>query len=87
MIRRAPPLTKSPFSPERAALRALLAETRDKAKISQEKLAERLGRPQSFIAKYERGERRIEVTEFVAIARALDADPVALLRKLLKKIG
>jgi transcriptional regulator with XRE-family HTH domain len=86
MIRRALALSKSPFTPERAALRALLAETRDAAGISQEKLAKKLGRPQSFIAKYEVGERRIEVTEFIAIARALDADPVALLRKLLKKL-
>jgi predicted transcriptional regulator len=87
MIRRAPTLSKSPFSAERAALRTLLAETRDAVGISQEKLAKKLGRPQSFIAKYEVGERRIEVTEFIAIARAMDADPVALLRKLLKKIG
>jgi hypothetical protein len=34
------------------------------------------GRPQSFIAKYEGGERRIDVIEFIAIARALGADPV-----------
>jgi transcriptional regulator with XRE-family HTH domain len=41
-------------------------------------LAKKLGRPQSFIAKYEGGERRIDVIEFVAIARALGADPVKL---------
>jgi transcriptional regulator with XRE-family HTH domain len=87
MIRRASPLSKSPFSPERAALRDLLAETREASGIRQDKLAERLGRHQSFIAKYEAGERRIEVTEFIAIARAMNADPVALLRKLLKRIG
>ena len=87
MIRHAPSLSRSPFTPERAALRALLAETRDAAGVSQEKLAKKLGRPQSFIAKYEVGDRRIEVTEFIAIARALGTDPVSLLRKLLKKIG
>jgi len=36
--------------------------------------------PQSFIAKYEGGERRIDVVEFIAIARALGADPVKLFR-------
>ena len=35
---------------------------------------------QSFIAKYEGGERRIDVVEFIAIARALGADPVKLFR-------
>jgi hypothetical protein len=39
-----------------------------------------LGRPQSFIAKYEGGERRIDVVEFIAIAEALSADPIKLFR-------
>ena len=43
-------------------------------------MAKKLGRPQSFIAKYEGGERRIDVIEFIEIARALDADPVRLFR-------
>jgi transcriptional regulator with XRE-family HTH domain len=43
-------------------------------------LAKKLGRPQSFVAKYEGGERRIDVVGFVAIARALDADPVKVFR-------
>ena len=85
--RRAPPLSKSPYSTERAALRAVLIEARDAAGMRQKTLAKKLGRSQSFIAKYEAGDRRIEVTEFVAISRAMGADPVALLRKLLKKIG
>jgi transcriptional regulator with XRE-family HTH domain len=34
----------------------------------------------SFIAKYEGGERRIDVVEFIAIVRALGADPVKLFR-------
>lgn len=87
MSRRALPLSKSPYSVDRAALRALLVETRDAKGINQQELAKKLGKHQSFIAKYERGERRIEVVEFLAIARAMNADPVALLRKLLKKIG
>jgi hypothetical protein len=40
--------------------------------------------PQSFIAKYERGERRLDVVEFVAITRAIGADPLQILRALLK---
>ncbi len=48
--------------------------------VRQQALAKKLGRPQSFIAKYEGGERRIDVVEFIAIARALGADPIKLFR-------
>ncbi|BAQ16624.1 hypothetical protein [Methyloceanibacter caenitepidi] len=50
-------------------------------------MAERLKKPQSFVAKYEGGERRIDVLEFLVIARVLDADPVRLLRTLMKRLG
>jgi transcriptional regulator with XRE-family HTH domain len=55
---------------------------RRKAGLTQAQLAKRLKKPQSFIAKYEGGERRIDVVEFVAIVRAIGADPVRILRKL-----
>jgi len=45
-------------------------------------LARRLKRPQSFVAKYEGEEHRIDVVGFVAIVRAIGADPVKLLRDL-----
>jgi transcriptional regulator with XRE-family HTH domain len=59
---------------------ARLVEARTKAGITQTQLAERLNRPQSFVAKYEGGERRLDVAEYVMIARALGADPYRLLR-------
>jgi transcriptional regulator with XRE-family HTH domain len=65
----------------------LLRSARKKAGLTQAALAERLHKPQSFVAKYEKGERRIDVTEFVDLARALDADPVALLRKFVKAVS
>jgi hypothetical protein len=46
-------------------------------------LAQKLGRPQSLIAKYESGERRIDIIEFIAIARTLDAEPLKLFRDFL----
>jgi transcriptional regulator with XRE-family HTH domain len=54
---------------------------REKAGIRQQPLAAKLGKPQSFIAKYEGGERRIDLIEFIAIARALGADPLKLFRE------
>jgi hypothetical protein len=40
-------------------------------------------KPQSFIAKYEGGERRIDLIEFIEIARALGADPIKLFREFI----
>jgi transcriptional regulator with XRE-family HTH domain len=73
-------MQKSLKSAEYERLIALLVAVRHAAGVRQQKLAERLGKPQSFIAKYEGGERRVDLVEFVAIARALDADPVKLFR-------
>ena len=42
--------------------------------MTQQQLADRLGKPQSFISKYEGGERRIDVIEFIAIPEALQMD-------------
>jgi transcriptional regulator with XRE-family HTH domain len=76
-------MQKSLRSPEYARLIAALVATRKGAGVRQQALAKKLGRPQSFIAKYEGGERRIDLIEFVAIVRALDADPVKLFADLI----
>jgi hypothetical protein len=47
-------------------------------------LAARLAKPQSFVAKYEAGERRIDVVEFIAICREISVDSVGILKKLVK---
>jgi transcriptional regulator with XRE-family HTH domain len=73
-------MQKSLKSSEYARLIAALVAVRHGSGVRQQALAKKLGRPQSFIAKYEGGERRIDVIEFIAIARALDADPVRLFR-------
>ena len=74
-------MQKSLKSPEYERLIALLVAVRKKADIRQQALAKKLGKPQSFVAKYEGGERRIDLVEFIAIARALDSDPVKLFRE------
>jgi len=79
-------IRKSVHSPEQQLLRELLG-ARVKAGLTQQKLAKRIGTHQSFVAKYEGGERRLDVIEFITIARAIGADPLRLLRGLLQKIG
>ncbi|MEP2990017.1 MAG: helix-turn-helix transcriptional regulator [Parasphingorhabdus sp.] len=58
-------------SPGHLALMEALKRARLDAELTQTQLAERLDRPQSFVAKYENGERKIEVVEFVHITRAI----------------
>lgn len=79
-------LTKSVHSREQAAFRALMVAARKKAGLTQQDVADLLKRPQSFVAKYEGGERRLDVVEFLAIARAIDADPVRLLKTLIRQL-
>lgn len=73
-------MQKTLTSAEYARLIGLLVAAREKAGIRQRALAEALNVPQSFVAKYEGGERRLDVIEFIAITRALGADPVKLFR-------
>lgn len=73
-------MQKSLKSAEYARLIELLVAARKTADMRQQALAKKLGRPQSFVAKYENGERRLDMIEFVAIAGALGADPVKMLR-------
>lgn len=73
-------MQKSLRSPEYARLIAWLVAKRDGSGISQQVLAKKLGVHQSFVAKVETGQRRIDVVEFTAIARAIGVDPVKLFR-------
>jgi transcriptional regulator with XRE-family HTH domain len=64
--------------------RMLIAE-RERFGFTQTQLAEALGRPQSFVSKYETGERRIDVEEFLQIAEALQTDASRFIRALLQQ--
>ncbi len=59
-----------------------LVAVRRRLGVTQDELAARLGKPQSFVSKSERRQRRIDVVEFIAIADALGQDPEALLGRL-----
>jgi transcriptional regulator with XRE-family HTH domain len=70
------------YSPASARLRELLAEARSKAGLTQLDVARRLGRPQSFVSKYESGERRLDVVEFLEVCVLIETDPVKILRQV-----
>jgi len=59
------------FSRKHDYFRALMLDARRKAKLTQRQLAQRLGKPQSYVSKYESGERRLDVLAFHAVAKVL----------------
>jgi len=50
--------------------------------MTQAQLAKALDKPQSFVAKVENGERRLDVVEFVRVCRLVSLDPASILSKL-----
>jgi len=60
----------------------ILVTAREKAGLTQRDLAARLKRPHSFIGRIEAGERRVDVIEFIEIARVLEVEPKELFAKL-----
>ncbi|MDB6014407.1 MAG: transcriptional regulator, family [Gammaproteobacteria bacterium] len=65
------------------ALLAVLVASRREAGLTQRQLAERLKLPPSVVGKIETGERRLDVVEFTAIARALKREPLTLYERFL----
>lgn len=63
---------------------AVILGSRREAGLTQRELAERLKRPHSYVSKIETGERRLDVGEFVEIARALRVDPIALFTRVVQ---
>ncbi|MDX8535798.1 helix-turn-helix transcriptional regulator [Mesorhizobium sp. VK25A] len=75
-------MPKSLRSPRHQQFLDQLVTLRKAQGLTQAQIAEKLGRPQSFVAKYEGGERRLDVVEFLDVTAALGADPCEILSKL-----
>lgn len=73
---------KSTHSAQYRALLARMRAAREARGISQQELARRLGKPQSYVSKAELGERRLDVVEFLHFMRAIEGEPHALLRDI-----
>lgn len=77
-------MTSSVFTKKYEVFRELLIQHRKVAGITQQYLAEKLNRPQSFVSKYESGERRLDLVEFLDVAEALQFDVCDFINKLEK---
>jgi ribosome-binding protein aMBF1 (putative translation factor) len=75
--------SKATFSAdERKKLLALLRQVRAQAGLRQIDLAERIGQPQSFVSKYESGERRLDILELRQVCVALGISLEDFVRQL-----
>jgi transcriptional regulator with XRE-family HTH domain len=75
-------MAKSLFSRDYERFCALLLAERKAAGLTQIDVARRLRKPQSFVSKYEQGERRLDIIEFLHVAHAIGFDPRAVLARL-----
>ena len=64
------------------AFRNQLVQARKDAGLTQVQLSKKLRKPQSYVSKYENGERRLDVPEFIDICRAIGIEPGPLLAEL-----
>jgi len=72
---------KRPWDQRRLRLQKLLRDVRLEAGLKQEEVAERIGSDQSFVSRYERGERRLDLVELEAICAACEVKLVELVRR------
>lgn len=75
-------MDKSIYSTEYQRLCALLRRIRRDAGLTQVQVAERLGVPQSFVSKYESGERRLDVIELGHVAEAIGSTLMDVVARL-----
>lgn len=74
------------YAPAYEKLATILREERLRADLTQAALATKLGRPQSFVAKYEAGERQLDVIEFLLVTRAMGLPVNRVLHQLEKRL-
>ena len=79
-------MAKTLGSARHIALTRLIIESREAAGLTQAQLAKSLGEYQSFVARLESGQRRIDVVEFLLLSEILNFDPAAAIGKLKKLV-
>lgn len=79
-------MPKSIFTGEHQVLVEVLVAARKRAGMTQTDLADKIGKDQTFISIIERSQRRVDVLEFCAIARALGVDPENLFGEVIQRL-
>jgi len=79
-------MPKTIFEGDHQHLVEVLVQARKAAGLTQTDIAQRIGRDQTFISLIERGQRRVDVIEFISLAKAIGNDPVKLLKSVVERI-
>ena len=77
-----PAALKSIYQDAYQELLSQLIEARKAEGLTQQQLADKLARPQSFVSKIENADRRLDVIEFLEICRLLHCDPYGLMKRV-----
>jgi transcriptional regulator with XRE-family HTH domain len=77
-------LAKTLGSPRQKALIEYIVSRREVSGLTQAEVAKRLGEYQSFVARLESGQRRVDVVEFLALSEVLKFDPAKAIRNISK---
>lgn len=75
-------MRKTIHSRRQQALCASLIDARKHVGLTQQALADKLKKHQSFVAKYEKGERRLDIIELISITEALGVDIVPIIQSV-----
>ena len=81
-----PQMDKSIYSKHQEQLQSLLREIRQEAGLKQADLAKRLKQPQSFVSKYESGERCLDFLEIRQVCLAVGISPMKFVQRFEENI-
>jgi transcriptional regulator with XRE-family HTH domain len=76
--------TKSQHASAYQPLPEFLRALREEAELTQRELGQRMKKPQSWIYNCETGNRRVDVTEFIAWAKCCDIEPTDAFARFLQ---
>lgn len=79
-------MRKSIYTERQERLQGLLKQAREGARLRQSDLAERLQKPQSFVSKYEAGQRRLDLLELQEVCNAIGIPLSDFVRRYLEII-
>ena len=80
-------MSKAKFTKPDDIFREILRKLRRSKNLTQAEVAARLGQPQSFVSKYETGERRLDFVETFLVCEALGIDVVQFAAKFAAQVG
>ena len=72
------------YSPQYDRLRELIIAARQRAGLTQVELGKKINRPQSYVTDFERAERRIDVIEYISLAKAIGFDALEVLSDVMR---